>query len=89
MREREREGGRVRVGVGVGVCLRERERERERELVATLPDAGFLKVSARTSFNVCCYGPRFTCVQKYGDGQGMHQSDLGADGDVLVVPDDF
>ena len=41
------------------------------------------------SFNVCCYGPRFTCIQKYGHGQGTHQSDLGADGDVLVVPDDF
>ena len=40
-------------------------------------------------FNVCCYGPRFTCIQKYGHGQGTHQSDLGADGDVLVVPDDF
>ena len=25
----------------------------------------------------------------YGHGQRMHQSDLGADGDVLVVPDDF
>ena len=22
------------------------------------------------SFNVCCYGPRFTCIQKYGHGQG-------------------
>ena len=41
------------------------------------------------SFNVCCYGPRFTCIQKYGHGQGTHQSDLGADGDVLVVPADF
>ena len=41
------------------------------------------------SFNVCCYGPRFTCIQKYGHGQGTHLSDLGADGDVLVVPDDF
>ena len=41
------------------------------------------------SFNVCCYGPRFTCIQIHGHGQGMHQSDLGADGDVLVVPDDF
>ena len=27
--------------------------------------------------------------KKYGHGQGTHQSDLGADGDVLVVPDDF
>ena len=26
---------------------------------------------------------------KYGHGQGTHQSDLGADGNVLVVPDDF
>ena len=26
---------------------------------------------------------------KYGHGQGTHQSDLGADGDVLVVPGDF
>ena len=26
--------------------------------------------------------------KKYGDDQGMHQSDLGADGDVLVVPND-
>ena len=25
-------------------------------------------------FNVCCYGPRFTCKQKYGHGQGTHQS---------------
>ena len=41
------------------------------------------------SFNVCCYGPRFTRIQKYGHGQGTHQSGLGADGDVLVVPDDF
>ena len=41
------------------------------------------------SFNVCCYGPRFTGIQKCGQGQGTHQSDLGADGDVLVVPDDF
>ena len=41
------------------------------------------------SFNVCCYGPRFTCIQKYGHGQGTHQSDLGADGDVLVIPDDY
>ena len=41
------------------------------------------------SFNVCCYGPRFTCLQKYGHGQGTHQSDLGAEGDVHVVPDDF
>ena len=41
------------------------------------------------SFNVCRNGPRFTCIQKYGHGQGTHQSDLGADGDVLVVPDDF
>ena len=39
------------------------------------------------SFNVCCYGPRFTCIQKYGHGQETHQSDLGAN--VLVVPDDF
>ena len=31
----------------------------------------------------------FTCIQKYGHGQGMHRSDLGADGDFLVVPDDF
>ena len=30
------------------------------------------------SFNVCCYGPCFTCIQKYGHGQRMHQSDLGA-----------
>ena len=37
------------------------------------------------SFNVCCYGPHFTCIQKYRHGQ----SDLGADGNVLVVPDDF
>ena len=36
------------------------------------------------SFNVCCYGPLFTCIQKYGHGQGTHQSDLGADGDVLL-----
>ena len=41
------------------------------------------------SFYVCCYGPRFTCIQKYEHGQGTHQSDFGADGDVLVVPDDF
>ena len=41
------------------------------------------------SFNVCCYGPRFTYIQKYVHGLGTHQSDLGADGDVLVVPDDF
>ena len=41
------------------------------------------------SFNVGCYGSCFTCTQKYGHKQGMHQSDLGADGDVLVVPDDF
>ena len=40
-------------------------------------------------FNVCCYGSRFTCIQKYGHGQGAHQSDLGADGDVLVIPDEF
>ena len=26
---------------------------------------------------------------KYGHGQGTHQSDLGVDGNVLVVPDDF
>ena len=32
---------------------------------------------------------RFTCIQKYGHGQGTHQSDLGADGDVLVVPMTF
>ena len=38
-------------------------------------------------FNVCCYGPSFTCIQKYGHGQGTLQSDLGVDGDVLVVPD--
>ena len=37
------------------------------------------------SFNVCCYGPRFTCTDKYGHGQGRHQSYLGADGDVLVL----
>ena len=37
------------------------------------------------SFNVCCYDLRFTCTQKYGHGQGTHQSDLGADGDVLVI----
>ena len=36
------------------------------------------------SFNVCCYGPCFTCIRKYGHGQGMHQSHLGADEDVLV-----
>ena len=41
------------------------------------------------SLNVCCYGPCFTCIQKYGHGQGTHQSGLGADDDVLVVPDDF
>ena len=41
------------------------------------------------SFNVCCYGPCFTCIQKYGHDQGMHQSHLGADGDGLVVPNDF
>ena len=40
-------------------------------------------------FNVYCYGPRFTCMQKYGHDQGTHLSDLGADGDVLVVPNDF
>ena len=39
------------------------------------------------SFNVCCYGPRLTCTQKYGHGQETHQSGLAADGDV--VPDDF
>ena len=27
--------------------------------------------------------------KKYGHGQGTHQSDLGAGGDVLVVPNDF
>ena len=37
------------------------------------------------SFNVCCYGPRFTCIQKYGHGQGTHQSDLGADGDAVIA----
>ena len=38
------------------------------------------------SFNVCCYGPRFTCKKKkYGHGQGTHQSDLGADGDDVVA----
>ena len=31
----------------------------------------------------------FTSSLEYGHGQGTHQSDLGADGDVLVVPDDF
>ena len=41
------------------------------------------------SFNVCCLSPHFTCMEKYGHDQGMHQSDLGADSDVLVVPDDF
>ena len=41
------------------------------------------------SFNVCSYGPRFTCIQKYGHGQGTHQSDLGANGNVPVVSDDF
>ena len=35
------------------------------------------------SFNVCCCGPRFTCIQQYGHDQATHQSDLGADGDVL------
>ena len=40
-------------------------------------------------FNVCCYGPRLICIQKYGHGQGTHQSDLGAYGDALVVPGDF
>ena len=29
------------------------------------------------------------CIQKYEHDQGTHQSALGADGDVLVVPDDF
>ena len=28
-------------------------------------------------------------TKKYGHGQGTHQSDLGADGDVLVISDDF
>ena len=28
------------------------------------------------SLNVCCYGPCFTCVQKYRHGQETHQSDL-------------
>ena len=28
-------------------------------------------------------------TKTYGHGQGTHQSDLGADGDVLVVPDVF
>ena len=28
-------------------------------------------------------------MHKYGHGQGTHQSDLGADGDVSVVPDDL
>ena len=41
------------------------------------------------SFNVRWYGLRFTCIQIYRHGQGTHQSDLGADGDVLVVPNDF
>ena len=41
------------------------------------------------SFSVCCYGSRFTCIQKCGHGQGTHQSDLGADGDVPVVPNDL
>ena len=41
------------------------------------------------SFNVCCYGPRFTCIQKYGHRQETYQSDFGADGDVLVVPNYF
>ena len=41
-----------------------------------------------STFNVCCYGPRFTCIQKYGHGQETHKSDFGADGDVLVVQDD-
>ena len=27
--------------------------------------------------------------KKKGHGQGTHQSDLGADGDVLVIPNDF
>ena len=40
-------------------------------------------------FNVCCYDPRFTCISKYGHGQATHQSYLGADGNVLVVPNDF
>ena len=35
------------------------------------------------SFNVCCYGPRLTCIQKHGHGQGTHLSDLGA----RIVPD--
>ena len=39
--------------------------------------------------NICCYGSRFTCIRKYGHDQGMYQSDLGADGDVLVVRNDF
>ena len=28
-------------------------------------------------------------MQKYGHDQGTHQSAVGADGDVLVFPDDF
>ena len=41
------------------------------------------------SFNVCCCSPRFTCIQKYGHDQRTRQPDVGAHGDVLVVPNDF
>ena len=37
------------------------------------------------SFSVCSYCPRFTSIRKYGHGQGTHQLDLGADGDVLIL----
>ena len=40
------------------------------------------------SFKNCRYGPRFTCIENYGHGQGTHQSDLEADGNVPVVPND-
>ena len=48
-----------------------------------------LSMSTYSSFNVYSYVPRFICTQKYGIDQGTHQSDLGANGDVLVVPDDL
>ena len=41
------------------------------------------------SFNVCCCGPHFTYIQKYGHDQGMHESVLGADGEIFVVPNGF
>ena len=41
------------------------------------------------SFDVCCYGPHFTYIQKYGHGQRKNHSDLGADGNVPVVSNDF